>query len=431
MNEINTFAESQIHDSHYLKNVTGMGDNCTVVANRDIHSSSSGIKLVSAGMSINSSLYDRLLQHRLSPPLDECLSAENEVTSTSLVESAVKLMQEDERLSLMQSAKSEGVSLPDILKQVPLNPAIAFKLTVMRETQSDLFQLSLYVALVSTYIGIQLKLNKNQLIQLATASLLHDIGILHIDPTLLQRGYRMTEPERRHLYVHSVTGWMILKAYPEYSSKVLDGVLQHHEHLDGSGYPRGLKGDEIGLFGQIVAVAEIIASRYGKKGMDDCGSRLEVILKLNLRRYGRNLVNHLKIFYQEEQAPPPCSELDKQQARDKMAKIIALFGAWDATRKKWPTGDPVCVFINERMLNLRMEIIDAGLNPITEDGSLYALQEDSQACYDAKVLLDETLWQLHSILQETRRRWPSIVAENQGGTQSTVRAWMRDAEALL
>ena len=103
------------------------------------------------------------------------------------------MMQEDKRLAVILDAQSEGQTVPQYPKQVPLNPAIAFKLTVMRETQPELFKHSLYVALVSTYIGIKLQSNKYQLTDLATAALLHDIGILHMDPKLLERDHKMTD----------------------------------------------------------------------------------------------------------------------------------------------------------------------------------------------------------------------------------------------
>jgi hypothetical protein len=427
MNDINILAEDQLNDPLYLKSVTRMGDEFPIVANRDVHSTS-GIKLINAGMRINSSLFERLLQHRLVPDLDQCVTTENTVDGKSLAAVAATMMQEDDRLSLNQSAKQEEMTLPDILKQVPLNPAIAFKLTVMRETQPELFRHSIYVALVSTYIGIQLNLSKSQLVQLATASLLHDIGILHVDPVLLKRGYMMTEAERRHLYVHSVTGWMILKPYPEYAPQVLDAVLQHHERLDGSGYPRGLSGNKIGLFGQIIAVAEIVASRYGKDVQEFGWSRLETILKLNLRRYGRNMVQYLKVFYQEENVIPTCSESDKQAARKKMEKISTIFTSWGAARKKCNADDPVCAFIAERMTSLKMEIVDAGLDPQADDGNLNDIHDDSRACFDARILLEETLWQLHSILQETRRRWP---ADNLNPSPGVMDLWMKETEALI
>lgn len=430
MNEIEALAESQLSDPHYLRSVTHLGDTVPIVANREI-STSTGMKLISAGMRIDSSLYDRLLRHRLAPPLDQCLSTEDTVTGTSLAELATRMIVGDRQLALIQTVKYDGQTLASVLKQAPLNPAIAFKLTVMRETNTVLFKRSIYVALVSIYLGMKLHLEKIQLKDLATAALLHDIGLLHVDPKLLDRDHKMSESERRHLYVHPVTGWMVLKTYPEYKKKVLDAVLQHHEHLDGSGYPRGLKSGEIGQLAQIIAIAEIVASRNGSEDDALSWSRLETILKLNLRRYGRNLVPCLKIFYSEESEAPPCSDIDKLNAQEKIFRISAIFAAWEKARVACDGKIPACAFINERMTNLRVEIVDAGLNPFTEDQQLLGVEDDSQACFDARMLLDETLWQLGNITREIQRRWPAVTAENPTPELSVAQTWMQDVETLL
>ncbi|BCK86629.1 hypothetical protein MIZ01_0393 [Sideroxyarcus emersonii] len=429
MNESTSLAESQLSDPHYLRSVTQMGDARPVVANRDILAAS-GMKLISAGMRIDSSLYERLLQHKLVPPLDESLSTEDAVTRASLAESAERMMQQDTRLALIQGSQLDGVTLPLVLKQLPLNPAIAFKLTVMRETKADLFQRSLYVALVSAYIGMQLQMNKNQLVDLATGALLHDIGMLHVDPRLLEGDYKMTEAERRHLYVHTVTGGMILKAYPEYRQKVVDAVLQHHERLDGSGYPRGLKAGELGQFGRIIGIAEVVASRSAT-GEVGGGSKLETMLKLNQRRYGGDLVPFLKVFYREESEVPFCSEIDKQLAQEKMAQIAAVFSAWEKARSGFDSSDLTCAFASERMLNLKMEIVDAGLNLDMNGEDWIGFDEDARACFDARLLLDETLWQLHSILQEIKRRCPAVAVEDPVPAAHPLSAWVREVEALL
>jgi hypothetical protein len=430
MNEIEALAESQLNDKHYLQSVTHLGDTRSIVANREIYTST-GMKLIGAGMQINSSLYDRLLQHKLVPPLDQSLTTEDAVNGAGLVEQATRMMQEDKQLALIQSVKSDGQTLASVLKQVPLNPAIAFKLTVMRETNADLFKRSIFVALVSIYIGMKVHMDKNQLKDLATAALLHDIGLLHVDPKLLERGYTMSETERRHLYVHSVTGWMILKTYPEYRKRVLDAVLQHHERLDGSGYPRGLKSGEIAQFAQIIAVAEIVASRYGSDNDVYSWSRLETILKLNLRRYGRNLIPCLKIFYQDEAEAPPCSEIDMQAALEKMTRISQIFSDWEKARNECDVKIPACAFIDERMSNLRMEIIDAGLNPYVEDNQLFGLEGDAEACFDARMLLDETMWQISNILREMQRRWPSVDSEEPLPGFKAAKAWMGEVKTLL
>lgn len=428
MDEINALAENQVHDARYLKRVTQMGDVSPVVANRDIHSAT-GIKLVKTGMHINSSLYDRLLHHKLAPPLDQCLSTENPVTGELIAEQAAQILKEDKRLASVQSIQFAGWTLPFALKQVVLNPAITFKLTVMRETHPELFQHSLYVAIVSTYLGMQLRLDKYQLVNLASAALLHDIGILHIDSKLLGRGYKMSEVERRHLYAHPVTAWMILKAYSEYTPEILNAVLQHHERLDGSGYPRGLKFGEIDELGQIIAVAEIVASRFG--GEEYGWHRLETILKLNTRRYGWDMVRHLKVFYQDEKEIPSFSETDILPLLEKMARISAVFASGKSAMEKCDTHNAPCAYINARLMNLKMEVIDAGLNPDAGDENFHGIEEDPQACLDAGILLDETLWQLRDILQEIKRRWPAINAEEAEQELDPVRVWVQEVEILL
>ncbi|ADE12387.1 HD-GYP domain-containing protein [Sideroxydans lithotrophicus] len=430
MNEPHPLAENQLDDSHYLRSVTQLGDTRRIVANRDIHSTS-GMKLISAGMKIDSSLYDRLLQHKLVPPLDDSLSTEDTVTGASLAGKAMQMMKEDKQLESIQSTRQDGLTLPHIFKKVTLHPAIAFKLTVMRETNSELYQHSIYVALVGSYIGVKLQLHQNQLRELATATLLHDIGMLHLDPAILARDYKMSESERRHLYVHTVTGAMILKAYPEYTQKVVDAVLQHHEHLDGSGYPRGLKNKEISLLGQITAIAEIVASQNTGSIAGYGGSKLETILKLNMRRYGGDLVRHLRVFYQDEVEAPPCSDMDKLMAQEKTSKISAIFSSWENNKGKFDAKDPVSVLANERMLNLKMEVIDAGLNPTGDNNDLFGLQDDLAACFDARILLDETLWQLRNILLEIKRRVPSVDGESSAQAPASLNAWVKEVEALL
>ena len=90
-----------------------------------------------------------------------------------------------------------------------------------------------------------------------------------------------------------------------------------------------------------------------------------------------------------------------------------------------------CAFIDERMMNLKMEIIDAGFNPYADDHQLLEIGGDSQACFDARMLLDETLWQLGNIAREVQRRWPAINAESSTPDIIAAKAWMQEIAALL
>ena len=90
-----------------------------------------------------------------------------------------------------------------------LPPQIAFKLTVMREQRPELFAHSLQMMLVAVYLALQSEWSERECGPLATAALLHDVGMLYMDPAWTDPNYRLTGAERKHLVAHSVTGMLI------------------------------------------------------------------------------------------------------------------------------------------------------------------------------------------------------------------------------
>lgn len=418
-------AEGQLHSSHYLKTVTKLGDGRQVLAMRDMFSSQ-GLKLVPKGTPFNSTLYQRLLNHKLVPKLDDSLATEDGVTNATLMDEARVLIASEESLVRMRNSLPDDQVLMEVLARIPLKPTIAFKLTVMSAQRKELFQRTLYVTLVCIYIGIQKNLDKAALVRLATAALLHDIGLLHVDPQLLDHAYRMSREDRQHLFAHPITAWMILKDDPDYGGDIAEAVLQHHEHLDGSGYPQGLSGDALGLFGQIITLAEVAVSHFGKDEAHLHPLRLETILKLNARRYGRHLIGHLKVFYATEpSAAATLTEDEKHHIHHNLHRFSEIFQAWEARRRSF-AGKAVGEFINERMQALKMEALDAGLNVQAPEDVLKELASDAEAAAQLRVLLDEILFQVHAISREINRRWPK--QEEDSLSESDTRAWMEIAE---
>ena len=89
------------------------------------------------------------------------------------------------------------------------------------------------------------------------AALIHDIGKIQVPSEILSKPGKLTEIEFELIKSHSQVGYDILKEI-EFPWPIADIVYQHHERLDGSGYPRGLKGDEIMLQARIIAVADVV-----------------------------------------------------------------------------------------------------------------------------------------------------------------------------
>jgi len=108
---------------------------------------------------------------------------------------------------------------------------------------------------ISMLIGRRLKLSNDELNELEISALMHDIGKLGINDTLLRKPGLLTENERKLLEQHPALGAEIMRHIPMFSN-MLPGMLHHHERWDGSGYPDGLMGEAIPLYGRIIAVAD-------------------------------------------------------------------------------------------------------------------------------------------------------------------------------
>ncbi len=113
------------------------------------------------------------------------------------------------------------------------------------------------VAQLARAIGEELKLSETRLSGLEIAGLLHDVGKINIPAEVLNKPGRLTEIEFQLIKSHSQAGFEILESV-DFQWPVAEIVYQHHERLDGSGYPRGLKDGEILLESRILAVADTV-----------------------------------------------------------------------------------------------------------------------------------------------------------------------------
>ena len=113
------------------------------------------------------------------------------------------------------------------------------------------------VAVLAMAIAKEMHLPENQLKGLHIAALIHDIGKIYVPAEILSRPTNLTESEFALLKTHPEVGYKILKNI-EFRWPVAEIIVQHHERLDGSGYPRGLKNGEIMLESKILAVADVV-----------------------------------------------------------------------------------------------------------------------------------------------------------------------------
>ena len=128
-------------------------------------------------------------------------------------------------------------------------------------------------------LGRAIGAHKADIEELKTAGLLHDIGKVAIDGSILNKPSRLSEDEWRVIKRHPEIGYRILSTVI-YMSDIAEYILAHHERWDGSGYPKGLKGNEIMLKSRIISIADAYDAMTSLRSYRSPLSKEEAIYEL-------------------------------------------------------------------------------------------------------------------------------------------------------
>jgi PAS domain S-box-containing protein/putative nucleotidyltransferase with HDIG domain len=113
------------------------------------------------------------------------------------------------------------------------------------------------VACLASDIAREMNLSEEQVKYIHIAGIIHDCGKINIPSDILSKPTKLTEPEFQIIKTHSRGSWEILKSI-EFPWPIANIALQHHERLNGSGYPNALKGEDILIEAKILAVADVV-----------------------------------------------------------------------------------------------------------------------------------------------------------------------------
>jgi putative nucleotidyltransferase with HDIG domain len=120
------------------------------------------------------------------------------------------------------------------------------------------------VAYLARVMAKELGLREMQICGIYMTALLHDIGKVCLRPEVLSKSTELTDIEFGIIRAHPETGYNICRAMG-LPSAVAQAVLQHHERINGSGYPQGLRGEDITLWARILAVADVVEAMTSQR----------------------------------------------------------------------------------------------------------------------------------------------------------------------
>lgn len=153
------------------------------------------------------------------------------------------------------------------------------------------------VAIYSIGIGKFLGLSQDDLRALALGAALHDVGKCHVDQGVLNKQEKLNDDEFNHIKQHAPFGFdILLETIGEMDERILSAVRHHHEKLDGSGYPDGIKGENISTFAKIVAVADIFDALSTKRCYKEPMSTFETLAFMKNNMASQLDTNILKSF---------------------------------------------------------------------------------------------------------------------------------------
>lgn len=155
-----------------------------------------------------------------------------------------------------------------------------YDLFVLRENHCYTFEHSISVAMYATLIGISMELTDKELYNLVIGGLLHDIGKLKISNTILDKPTKLSDAEFLAIQQHPNYGLLLAKNLSEITTEMRNIIEQHHEKLNGTGYPNKLKNNDISYLSKIITVCDIFDAVTSKRSYHDpisCEKGFEIL----------------------------------------------------------------------------------------------------------------------------------------------------------
>jgi HD-GYP domain-containing protein (c-di-GMP phosphodiesterase class II) len=234
----------------------------------------------------------RLVQQRPDylPPSIGLVTYADVTTNTTRNPQVEKVVQKaDQLLARIASdiRSDQSIDLQDVnvvvevlVDSVISNPSALMWSARMRDQNKKTYTHGLKVAIYLMALGRHLGFPRQQLSELGNIGLLLDIGMLTLPPELLEKATHLTQAENALLNGHVDSGLAMLQETGPIPHNVALGIRQHHERLDGSGYPERLKGEAISIYGKMAAIADSFAAMTTARPYDITHSAFDALKEL-------------------------------------------------------------------------------------------------------------------------------------------------------
>lgn len=290
----------------YAEHLAQVNDVQDVLAADDIVNSQGQI-LVKKGAQINHVTAERIARFKLMKPLEDTIVIENELTASSLQECFAAYFSSDTSLAQLFKVHNDPVQLKQCTEYFSKFPLLRQKVTVLSLLMPTVFEQAMFCAWFSIALSKKILSSSAAHKELFIAALCHDIGIVHISGDILNKTGTLTLEEWKNIQSHPVIAYNILKETKGLNPSVARSVLEHHENLDGTGYPRGCVGAILSHEGQLLNLLDSVNAVFNKHFRPNGRSIREVLPIIQMNQHSRFglAAKHLIMILKDLPTPPP------------------------------------------------------------------------------------------------------------------------------
>lgn len=380
-------------NEHFLGTLIELSNERDIEVGEDIYSHT-GVKLISRGTRVDHSLYQHIIQHKLRRPLELSLVAGESAEQLSLREEAERLLDERELLRPFARWSLGRVTAVGMLEHVSLTPAARTLLAVLSKRQPGSQRHGVMVALIAMGLANMLRYNDAQMLaSLTMAGLYHDLGEVYIDPAFFAPGHRMTSAEWVSYTTHPVISAALCREVVGLDRLAQTAILEHHERLDGFGYPRSLSGAAVSAGGRVLGLAEMLAGMIDRQS---ARTRIDIALKIMPGEIEPELVTLV------------CDVLGEccnKPYRDENVDIHAVFGRVgevldahhelaEVRHRLSPQAQRVVDGVFDRFGRVQRAFASTGADGLEKLQDVLSSQELEDSAFEIRCVLDEITWRL-------------------------------------
>lgn len=272
---------------HCVERIVKLSERKIVSASDDIYDDR-GFKLWAKGNPVSRDIQEKLVRRKLAKPLESSLIVDGAVTFADVVADCFQLMGEQPLLAAFTDNAGAKAVL-NSSSSLPIPASLRLLLTSTKEDHVQSYLHVLHVTCICAGLAAKLPISAGDTQVLMMAALLHDIGELYINPDYLCSGRRLEPHEWKHVVSHPRIGQLLIQELTALPAAVGQCVAQHHERLDGSGYPAQVTADKLHRFSAWIAAADATTAILIRGGVG-VAARVAMALRIVPEEYDRSVV---------------------------------------------------------------------------------------------------------------------------------------------